>query len=99
MRDRADVAWHASMNAAVERIPDDWMPDRAQMHADLVRSAGVNGNARQRYRRIEMFRPDDARHRLTASPRPCRHFLAIARIAADRCIDTPARLHDSPNQR
>src|SRR5215831_1662960 len=48
MRDRADVARDAAVDAAVERVADDRMADRAQVDADLVRAAGVDGDARER---------------------------------------------------
>ena len=45
MRDRAQVAGHAPVDAAVERIADDRVADRAQVHANLVRAAGVDRDA------------------------------------------------------
>src|SRR6476619_1605488 len=36
MRDRAQIAGHAPVDAAVERVADDRMPDGAQVDADLV---------------------------------------------------------------
>ena len=45
VRDGAKVAGHAAMHAAVERVADDRMADGAQVDADLVRAAGVDGHA------------------------------------------------------
>ena len=44
----ADVARHAPVDAAVERVADDRMADRAQVHADLVRPPGVDRDLTQR---------------------------------------------------
>ncbi len=96
---RAHVAGHVATDAAVERIADDRMADRAQMHADLVRAAGMDRDLRQRHRRIEMFGSNDPRHRLAASSRARRHLLSIARIAPDRRVDPSSRLHDAPDER
>src|ERR1041385_3659499 len=45
---RADVASHASVDATVHRIADDRMADGAQVHANLMRAAGVNRDLAQR---------------------------------------------------
>ena len=87
------------MDAAVERVADDRMADRAQVHANLVRAAGVNRDLRQRQRRVELLGADDARHRLAAAPRARRHLLPVGRIAADRRVDPASRLHHAPDQR
>ena len=48
VRDGAQVAGHAAVDAAVERIADDRMADGAQVYADLVRPARVNRDVRER---------------------------------------------------
>ena len=48
VRHGAKVARHAPAHAAVERIADDRMADRAEVHTNLVRPAGVNRDLRQR---------------------------------------------------
>ena len=50
-RHRADIAGHAPVHAAVQRIADDRMADRAEVDADLVRASGVNRDLAQRQRR------------------------------------------------
>ena len=69
MRHRAQVAGHAPMHAAVQRIADDRVADGAEMHADLMRAAGMNRDLRQRQHPAEMLRAHDARNRLAAAPR------------------------------
>ena len=100
MRDRAQVAGHAPVDAAVERVADDRMADRAQVHADLVRAAGVDRHLRERQRRRRTARARTMR--VTASRlRRARAdiFLRFDRIAADRRVDAPARLHLAPDER
>src|SRR5262249_58422042 len=102
MRDRADVARDAAVDAAVERVADDRMADRAQVDADLVRAAGVDGDARERQYPAEVLGAHDPRHRLTAPPQPRRlrrHLLPGPGIASDRRVDAPAGHHFAPDQR
>src|SRR6266536_1954701 len=42
MRDGAKVAWHAAMNAAIERVADDRVADSAQMDTNLMGPAGMD---------------------------------------------------------
>ena len=79
MRDRPQIAGHAAMDAAVQRIADDRVADRAQMHADLMRPAGVDRDLRQRQHAAEVLGADDPRHRLAAAPRARRHLLPVRR--------------------
>ena len=97
--DRADIAGHAPVDAAVERIADDRMSDRAQVHANLVRAPGMNRDLRQRDRGVEVLGADDPRHGFPAAPGSRRHLLPVARIAPDRRIDAPSRLHHAPDER
>ena len=69
------------------------------MDADLMRAAGIDGNLRQRHRRIEMFRSNDPSDRFPASSRTRRHLLSIARVTPDRRVNPPARLNDAPHER
>ena len=41
---RAELVSHASMHPAVERIANNRVADRAQVHADLMRAARLNRN-------------------------------------------------------
>jgi hypothetical protein len=93
---RADVARHTAVDAAVERIAHDRMADRAQVHADLMRATGVDGDACERQHTPEVLGVNDARHRFARAARPRRHLLAVRRITADRRVDAPARHHLAP---
>ena len=55
MRDRPQIARHTAVHAAVQRVADDRMTDGAQVHANLMRPAGVNRDARQRQHPPEML--------------------------------------------
>jgi hypothetical protein len=44
----ADVACDAPMHAAVHGIADNRVTDRAQVHADLMRAAGMDGHLAER---------------------------------------------------
>ena len=97
--DRAQVAGHAPVDAAVERVADDRMADRAQVHANLVRAAGVNRDLRQRQRRpkcsARTMRVTAARLRRARAD----IFFRLAGIAADRRVDPAAGLHLAPDER
>src|SRR5262249_16765954 len=87
MRDRAEVARHAAMDAAVERVADNRVADRAEVHANLMRAAGVDRNMCERQHAAEMFSADDAGHGLTAASDARRlggHLLPVRGIAPDR---------------
>jgi len=73
MGDRAQVAWHAAMDAAVQRIADDGMADGAEMHANLVRASGMDRNVSEGQHRVEPFGADDAGDRFPAAAHssPC----------------------------
>ena len=95
---RADVAGNAPMDAAVQRIADDRMADGAEMHADLMRAARVNGHlAKRQARQVE--RAGDSRDRFARASRSRGHLLTMDRIAADRGVDAAAGLHDAPDER
>src|SRR4029453_1771395 len=51
MGDGADVTGHAPVDTAVERVADNRVADRAEMHAYLMCATGVNGNLTQRQSR------------------------------------------------
>ena len=55
----ANVAGHPAVHAAVQRVADDRMSDRAQVHANLMRAAGVNRHLAQRQAR-QVVRACDA---------------------------------------
>ena len=91
MRDRAQIAGHAPVDAAVERIADDRMADRAQVHADLVRAAGVDRDAAPASAPAEVL----ARGRCASRASRLRRaradiFLRFDGIAADRRVDAAA---------
>ena len=67
--DSAEVPRRPAAHAAVCRIPDDRMPDRAQVDADLMRAARRDGDVQQR-NAVEVARERDARHRIPRPPRP-----------------------------
>ena len=46
--DRTELVGHPPVDSAVERVADDRVADRAQMHPNLVRPAGVDGNSAER---------------------------------------------------
>jgi hypothetical protein len=48
MADGAQIARHASPDAAVQSIADNGVTDRAQMSPDLVRPACMNGDLYER---------------------------------------------------
>ena len=87
------------------------MADGAQVYADLMRTARVNGHLQER-EHPQLFGADDPRDRFTAPARPCRfpaagaalkapggHLLPIRRVAADRRVDASSRLYLAPHQR
>ena len=39
---RTNISGHASVNASVQRVADDRMPDSAQVNADLMRPARMD---------------------------------------------------------
>ena len=94
----ADVARHAPVDAAVQRVADDRMADGAQVHADLVRPAGVNRHLAQR-EPGQVMRARDPRHRVARVLGARRHLLPVGRIASDRRVDAAPGLHDAPDQR
>src|SRR5580765_6983073 len=69
VRDRPQVARHASMHAAVDRIADDGMADLAEVYADLMRAPGVDRDVRQGQHHAEFLRLDDARDGFAAAAR------------------------------
>src|SRR6185369_17865028 len=91
--DGADVTGNAPVDAAVQRIADDRVADRAEMHAYLVCAPSVNGNLAQRQcRQVKRLR--DSRDRLTRPPGSCGHLLPVHGITSDRRVDAPAGLDD-----
>ena len=98
-RHRANVAGHAAVDAAVQRIADDGMADGAEMHANLVRPSGVNRDLAQR-QAWHVERARDSRHALRARGATVRTSSAgwtgSRPIAAS--IRRPA-CHDAPHER
>src|SRR6185312_409018 len=47
VRHRAEIAGHAPVDAAVQRIADDRVADRAQVDADLMRASRMNRDVRE----------------------------------------------------
>ena len=88
----------APVHAAVGRVADDRMADRAEVNADLVRAAGGDRDLEQRHA-LEVPREGDARHRAARPARARRHLLPVARIAPDRRVDAPPGLHHAPHER
>src|SRR3954451_22649260 len=87
------VRYSAPLRAGVDGIADDWMSDRFEMHADLMRAARTENAADHRgmAQLLDHFEIGD---RVAASGDD-RHALAVARIAPDRRIDRAAHLRRS----
>src|SRR5687768_1607025 len=96
--DRTDIPGDAPAHPAVESVAHNRVADRAQVHADLVRSPGVDGDVAQGHAR-GVLGSRDAGHGTSGPARPRRHLLPIDGVAPDRGIDTPARLNDAPDER
>ena len=94
----ADVARHAPVHAAVQRVADDRVADGAQVHADLMRPAGVDRHLAERQPR-QVMRAGDPGHRLARVLGARRHLLPVRRVAADRRVDAAAGLHHAPHER
>src|SRR5205814_1512444 len=86
-----EVVRDAAVDAAVGRIADDRVADGAQVHADLVRAPGCDGDAKQRHP-FQVLRLGDARDSASRPPGPRRHLLAVRGIASDWLIDAPPLL-------
>src|SRR5580765_5275560 len=95
---RADIAWHAPVNATVHRVANDGMADRAEMHANLVRASGVNGHLAER-QAWHLERAGDSGNGFPRASRPRGHLLPMDWIAADGGIDTPAGRYGTPHER
>src|SRR5262245_27400555 len=98
MGDGADVTGYPPVDTAVQRVADDRVADRAEMHTYLMGATRVNGNLAQRQSR-QVEGPRDSRDRLTRPPGSCGHLLAVDWIAADCGVDPAAGLHDAPDKR
>src|SRR4051794_28548395 len=99
---RANVAGHAAVHAAVERITDDRVADGAEMYPDLMGPAGVNRDVREGQHAPEVLGANDAGDRFPAAAdarRLGRHLLAVPRISPDRDVDPPAGHHLAPGER
>ena len=74
----------------VDRIADDRVPDRREVHADLVRAPRLEAHGLQRVLRKRLDEPEvrDRRTRADAVDGPAR---AVLRIAADRRLDPPGQ--------
>ena len=94
----ADVAGHAAMDAAVHRVADDRMSNRAEVYADLVRSPGVDRDLTQRQSRQVMC-ARNARHRVPCVPCTRGHLLPVDGVPSDRGVDAAPRLHNAPHER
>src|SRR5688572_2761962 len=85
-------------DAAVQRIADDRMSDRAEVHTDLVGPARMDREVRERERRPKPLGPHNAGDGLAAAAGLRRHSFPVRRIAADRRIDAAASLDQSPDE-
>src|SRR5436305_9066538 len=83
----------APLRAGVDGIADDGMPDRFEMHADLVRAPRAENAAdhRRMAQLLDHFEISDG----VAAAGHDRHALAVARIARDRRVDRAAHLRRS----
>jgi hypothetical protein len=94
---RAKISRHTPVHTPVRRVADDWMPDCAEMHANLVSPAGVDRNAAQCHA-AEMACPRDPCDSLSRTTGPRRHFLPVNGIATDCGLDSPPGLNYSPHE-
>src|SRR5262245_13018388 len=94
--DGTEVSGNAAVHAAVKCVADDRVPDRAEVHANLMSPAGMDRDSGQRQSSAGRFGPDNASHSLPASASARRHLLPVRRIAADRLVDAAAGLDDAP---
>ena len=94
----AVLAHGYAIGVARHGIAHDRMADRAQVHADLMRAAGRDGDLQQRDA-LEVTGPGDARHRAPRPPRPRRHLLPVLLVPADGGIDPSSGLDDAPDER
>ena len=70
--DGAQMGRGPAADSAVRGVADNRVPDRAQVHANLMSAPRMNRDLRERHRRVEMLGTNDPRNRLAAAPRPCR---------------------------
>ena len=78
----------SSPGMAVLGVAGDGMPDRLQVHPDLVRAAGLQPHAQQRGARQRALERE-ARARLARARAADGHPRAHARVAADGRVDRP----------
>ena len=84
---------------AVDGVAADGKPDRLEMHADLVRPAGLEPDVEERVVAHRLLHVEP-RHRLARRRRVERVARAIAAVAADRRLDPPRRrLRLAPHER
>ena len=95
---RAQVLPDAAVHAAVGLVADDRVADGAQMHADLMSTAGGDCDPDERHS-LEVPREGHACHRAARPARAGRHLLPVLRIAPDRLVDAPPGVHDTPDER
>ena len=98
VRDSPQVARDSPMNAAVQGVADNRVPDRAEMHPNLMSPSGVDGDLRERHG-PKRFGSDNSGHCFSAASRARRHLLAIVGIPPDGSINTAPGHHSSPDQR
>src|SRR5258705_11409165 len=88
----------AAVQAAVRRITDNRMTDRAEMHPDLVRTARRDGHFHQRHAVVVPSKGDPC-DGVSGTARTRRHFLPVSRIPSDRGVDPAPRLYEPPHKR
>ena len=86
------------MNAAIQRVTHDRVPDAAQVSTNLVRTAGVDGNVRERQtaKRVGLRDPGDG---FACASGAHRHTLAVRGVPADRSVDPPSCMDHAPHER
>ena len=84
--------------ASVRVVANDRVPDRSEMHSDLVGAPSVQVRAQQ-VRGVEAGQPIEIRPCRSSTIDDC-HTLSVSRIAGDRLLDgQPVAADMSPGER
>src|SRR4051812_28796249 len=94
---RAHIVGDVAVDTAICRGSYDGVPDRAEVHAALVRPSCGNCHAQQRHA-LEVLGLHDAGDRVARATSTRRHLLPIRWIASDRRIDPPTGLDEAPDE-
>ena len=95
---RPHIVGHVPVDATVRRVADDRVANRAQVDANLMRSAGGDRDVQQRDA-PQVLRLGDTRDRAPRTPCAGGHLLPVAGVASDRLVDAASGLDDAPDER